>query len=74
MKIYKSTKFSVVILLTLMVAIFMGCSKKKERVYELLPPDPEMEKDLTELVVKLTVSIENDGGSTASGQPEHRAY
>jgi hypothetical protein len=70
MKIYKSTKFSVVILLTLMVAIFMGCSKKKERVYELLPPDPEMEKDLTELVVNLTVSIENNGGSTANeGSP-----
>ncbi|SEW05515.1 F5/8 type C domain-containing protein [Chitinophaga sp. YR573] len=70
MKIYKSTKFSVVILLTLMVAIFMGCSKKKERVYELLPPDPEMEKDLTELVVSLTVSIENNGGSTANeGSP-----
>lgn len=71
MKIYKSTKFSAVILLTLMVAIFMGCSKKKERVYELLPPDPEMEKDLTELVVNLTVSIENNGGPTAGeGSPK----
>ncbi|GAA3945483.1 hypothetical protein GCM10022209_46700 [Chitinophaga oryziterrae] len=49
----------------------MGCSKKKERVYELLPPDPEMEKDLTELVVNLTVSIENDGGPTAGeGSPK----
>jgi hypothetical protein len=71
MKIKKSAKFSAVILLTLMVAIFMGCSKKKERVYELLPPDPETEKDLTELALGLEVSIENDGGSTANeGSPK----
>lgn len=55
-----------VLLLTLMVAILMSCSKKKERVYELLPPDPEMEKDLTELAIGLTVNFENSGGSTAN--------
>lgn len=65
MKIYKSTKISAVFLLTLLVAIVMGCSKKKERVYELLPPDPETDKDLTELAIKLNVNIENSGGSGA---------
>lgn len=65
MKIHKSTRISAVFLLTLMVAIVMGCSKKKERVYELLPPDPETDKDLTELAIKLNVNIENSGGASA---------
>lgn len=65
MKIYKSTRIRAVFLLTLMVAIFMGCTKKKDRVYELLPPDPETEKDLTELAIKLSVSIENRDGANA---------
>lgn len=65
MKIYKSARIKAVFLLTLMVAIFMGCSKKKERVYELLPPDPEMDKDLTELAIKMSVNIENRDGADA---------
>lgn len=65
MKIYKSARISALFLLTLLVAIVMGCSKKKERVYELLPPDPEMEKDLTELAIKLNVNIENRDGVNA---------
>ena len=48
-----------------MVVIVMGCSKKKERVYELLPPDPEMDKDLTELAIKMSVNIENRDGADA---------
>lgn len=52
------------ILLALMVAVFAGCSKKKERHYELLPPDPEMEKDLTGLAIGLTVNYENGSGPT----------
>ncbi|WP_420982634.1 hypothetical protein [Chitinophaga sp. 30R24] len=63
---HKSTKKGALFLLTLMVAVFMGCTKKKERVYELLPPDPEMEKDLTELAISLSVNIENTSGATAA--------
>jgi len=64
-------KLRALILLTLMIAIFTGCSKKKERHYELLPPDPETEKDLTGLAIGLTVNFENGGGSTAGeGSPK----
>jgi hypothetical protein len=55
-------KLSAVILLALMV--LLGCSKKKERVYELLPPDPETEKDLTELAIGMVVNFENSGGAS----------
>jgi hypothetical protein len=65
MKIHKSARISAVFLLTLMVAVIMGCSKKKERVYELLPPDPETDKDLTELAIKMSVNIENRDGADA---------
>lgn len=62
-------KLSAVILLALMVSI--GCSKTKERHYELLPPDPETEKDLTALAIGLTVNFENGGGVTAGeGSPK----
>lgn len=64
-------KLRALILLALMIAIFTGCSKKKERHYDLLPPDPEMEKDLTALAIGLTVNYENGGGKTANeGSPK----
>lgn len=66
MKFTNLTRSVAVILLTLTVAIFTGCSKKKERVYELLPPDPPMEQDRTDANVGLTVSIENTGGPDAT--------
>lgn len=66
MKIYQSTRIRTVFLLTMLVAIFMGCSKKKERVYELLPPDPETELDITELAIVFSAKYENNGGANAS--------
>lgn len=65
MKIYKLTNVKALVLLGLIMAVLAGCDKKKERVYELLPPDPEMEKDLTELAINMTVSIENSDGANA---------
>jgi hypothetical protein len=54
----------------LVVAIsFSGC-KKEERVYDLLPPDPEVEMDITYLGT-LSVNFENGGGATAGeGSPK----
>jgi len=65
MKIYKLTNIKAVAILALVMAVLSGCDKKKERVYELLPPDPETEKDLTELALNLTTNIENTGGASA---------
>lgn len=45
--------------------LLMGCDKTKERVYELLPPDPEMEEDRTDYGT-LSVNIENTGGASAN--------
>jgi len=39
----------------------LGCKKKGDRVYELLPPDPEVETDVTYLST-LSVNIENGDG------------
>jgi hypothetical protein len=65
MKIYKLANIKAMVLLALIMAALAGCDKKKERVYELLPPDPETEKDLTELAINMTVNIENSGGPNA---------
>jgi hypothetical protein len=65
MRIYKLTRINALLLLTLMLVIFVGCAKKNERTYELLPPDPEMEKDLTELAIGLSVNYENSSGVNA---------
>lgn len=65
MKIYKTATIKALALLALIMAVLAGCDKKKERIYELLPPDPETEKDLTELAINLTVNIENSGGPNA---------
>lgn len=43
---------------------FTGC-KKEPRVYDLLPPDPEMETDVTYLGT-ISVNIENSGGINGS--------
>jgi hypothetical protein len=66
MKIYKLTNIKALAILALIMAVLAGCDKKKERVYELLPPDPETEKDLTELAINLSVNIENSGGPNAN--------
>lgn len=65
MKIYKLTNIKAVAILALIMAVLAGCDKKKERIYELLPPDPETEKDLTELAIALSTNIENTGGANA---------
>ncbi|MBW8684569.1 discoidin domain-containing protein [Chitinophaga rhizophila] len=65
MKIHKSANIKALVFLALIMAALAGCDKKKERIYELLPPDPETEKDLTELAINLKVNIENSGGANA---------
>ncbi|SEW45290.1 discoidin domain-containing protein [Chitinophaga arvensicola] len=65
MKCYQSTKHCLLIILVLIGAALMGCTKKTARHYDLLPPDPEEEKDLTQLAIGLTVNIENSGGPNA---------
>ncbi|WP_186774441.1 discoidin domain-containing protein [Chitinophaga pinensis] len=65
MKIYKLTNIKALVFLALIMAVLAGCDKKKERVYELLPPDPEVEMDVTEANIAMTVSIENTGGPNA---------
>lgn len=59
---FNLTKPSLSLLLVIALA-FSGC-KKDARVYELLPPDPEVETDVTYLGT-LSVNIENSGGINA---------
>ncbi|ACU63253.1 PKD domain-containing protein [Chitinophaga pinensis DSM 2588] len=65
MKIYKLTNIKALVILALIMAVLAGCDKKKERIYELLPPDPEVEMDVTDGNIGMTVSIENTGGPNA---------
>jgi hypothetical protein len=68
MNYHKLTKPALSLLFVIAVA-FSGC-KKDARVYELLPPDPEVETDVTYLGT-LSVNIENSGGVNAGeGSPK----
>lgn len=56
--------------LLFMAVLSLTSCKKDARVYDLLPPDPEVETDVTYLGT-LTVNHENSGGATASeGSPK----
>ncbi|WP_157760581.1 discoidin domain-containing protein [Chitinophaga caeni] len=61
----KSTKIRTVFLLGLLLLGLASCDKKTERTYDLLPPSPEEEKDMTD-VGDLFVNIENSGGDAAN--------
>jgi F5/8 type C domain len=64
----KLTKHVLPLILLIAIAI-VGC-KKDNREYELLPPDPEVETDVTNLGT-LSVNIENSGGPNANeGSPK----
>ncbi len=63
MNVYRKKSLYGILLLTLLFTLFLGC-KKSERVYELLPPDPEPEVDITSLGT-VSVNIENTGGAAA---------
>ncbi|SEW57220.1 hypothetical protein, partial [Chitinophaga arvensicola] len=65
MKCYQSTKDCFFITMLLISAALISCTKNSKRHYDLLPPDPEVEKDLTQLATGLTVNIENPGGPNA---------
>ena len=68
MKFLKLTKAALTVFL-LAVLCLSGC-KKDPRVYDLLPPDPEVETDVAYLGT-LSVNHENSGGATASeGSPK----
>lgn len=68
MNLLKLTKSSLTVLFV--AAIFFAGCKKEKRVYELLPPDPEIETDVTYLGT-LSVNLENSGGPTAGeGSPK----
>lgn len=66
MNVLKLTK-QVLVMLCVAVLFCSGCKKDKQRVYDLLPPDPE---DVTSQGT-LSVNIENSGGATAGeGSPK----
>ncbi|WP_316847479.1 discoidin domain-containing protein [Pedobacter psychrodurus] len=63
MNVLKLTK-QVFILFLFSAVLTTGC-KKDARVYDLLPPDPEIETDVTYLGT-ISVNIENSGGKNAA--------
>ena len=68
MNFLKLTKPALAFLLV--AAITMSGCKKEARVYDLLPPDPEVETDITYLGT-LSVNLENGGGVNAGeGSPK----
>lgn len=70
MNLYKTTKRYSILFVCVLFSLLIGCKEDSERVYELLPADPELEVDLT-VLGKLSVNIENSGGSSASeGSPK----
>lgn len=61
----KSTKIRTVFLLGLLLLGLASCDKKTERTYDLLPPSPEEEVDMTDIGT-ISVNIDNGGGADAN--------